>query len=160
MATIPCDNVVSLPAAESRRRAALFVNHLRNCIASCKRTLVENLQEAQSDVAGKLSQSIYWVESILSKCHEEGDLLFFTIRTDSSHVSEIIFKIITFREEFRFKLITGFWSSIFMVPIASTFWSKQSTILNCSLRRIGNARIRWNDRTWSFFSFYHISQEI
>lgn len=87
MATIPCDNVVSLPAAESRRRAALFVNHLRNCIASCKRTLVENLQEAQSDVAGKLSQSIYWVESILSKCHEEGDLLFFTIRTDSSHDS-------------------------------------------------------------------------
>ena len=39
------------------------------------------MQEAQSDVAAKLSQSIYWVESILSKCHEEGELLFFTIRT-------------------------------------------------------------------------------
>ena len=32
-------------------------------------------------MAAKLSQSIYWVESILSKCHEEGELLFFTIRT-------------------------------------------------------------------------------
>ena len=42
---------------------------------------MENSQEAQSDVAAKLSQSIYWVESILSKCHEEGELLFFTIRT-------------------------------------------------------------------------------
>ena len=31
-------------------------------------------------MAAKLSQSIYWVESILSKCHEEGELLFFTIR--------------------------------------------------------------------------------
>ena len=43
--------------------------------------LVDNSQEAQSEVAAKLSQSIYWVESILSKCHEEGELLFFTIRT-------------------------------------------------------------------------------
>ena len=44
MATIPNDTVLKLPAAESRRRAAIFANHLRNCIASCKRTLVENLQ--------------------------------------------------------------------------------------------------------------------
>ena len=87
MATIPPDNVHALPAAEFRRRAAIFVNHLRLCIASCKRTLVENLQEAQSKIAGKLSQSIYWVESVLSKCHEEGDLLFFTIRAEPQHVS-------------------------------------------------------------------------
>ena len=87
MVTIPPDHILSLPAAESRRRAAIFVNHLRNCISSCKRTLVENVQEAQSDVAGKLSQSIYWVESILSKCHEEGELLFFTIRSEPAHVS-------------------------------------------------------------------------
>ena len=38
-------------------------------------------------ITGKLSQSIYWVESILSKCHEEGDLLFFTIRAEPTHVS-------------------------------------------------------------------------
>ena len=87
MATIQPDNVSSLPAAEFRRRAAVFVNHLRLCIAACKRTLVENLQEAQSKIAAKLSQSIYWVEAVLSKCHEEGDLLFFTIRAEQTHVS-------------------------------------------------------------------------
>ena len=52
MTTLPPDHVVSLPAAEHRRRAAIFVNHLRTCIATCKRTLVENLQEAQSEIAG------------------------------------------------------------------------------------------------------------
>ena len=81
LTTIPPDVIQSLPASESRRRAASFVNSLRTCIACCKKTLVDNSQEAQSDVAAKLSQSIYWVESILSKCHEEGELLFFTIRT-------------------------------------------------------------------------------
>ena len=87
MSTIQPDNVSSLPAAEFRRRGAVFVNHLRLCIAACKRTLVENLQEAQSKIAAKLSQSIYWVEAVLSKCHEEGDLLFFTIRAEQTHVS-------------------------------------------------------------------------
>ncbi len=82
MATIPPDNILSLPTGEARRRAAIFVNQLRDCIASCKRTLVENLQEAQSETAGKLSQSIYFVETVLSKCHEEGELLFFTIRSE------------------------------------------------------------------------------
>ena len=52
MTSLPPDHVGSLPAAEHRRRAAIFVNHLRTCIASCKRTLVENLQEAQSEIAG------------------------------------------------------------------------------------------------------------
>ena len=37
-------------------------------------------QDAQCETAGKLSQSIYVVESLLGKCHEENDLLFFTIR--------------------------------------------------------------------------------
>jgi hypothetical protein len=51
-----------------------------------------NLQEAQSDVAGKLSQSIYWVESILSKCHEEGEMLFFTIRAEQVQVRWDVYK--------------------------------------------------------------------
>ncbi len=90
MTSLPGDHVTSMPAAEHRRRAAIFVNHLRTGIASCKRTLVENLAEAQSEIAGKLSQSIYWVESILSKCHEEGDLLFFTIRAEPTQVTTIM----------------------------------------------------------------------
>ena len=55
-----------------------------------------SLQETQSDAAGKLSQSIYIVESLLGKCHEEGDLLFFTIRADSQ-VSQNYFFVIKYQ---------------------------------------------------------------
>ena len=44
LATIPPDTIQSLPASESRRRAASFVNSLRTCIACCKKTLVDNAQ--------------------------------------------------------------------------------------------------------------------
>ncbi len=93
LSTIPPDAIQSLPAGESRRRAAAFVNTLRQCISCCKKTLVENAPEAQSDVAGKLSQSIYWVESILSKCHEEGEMLFFTIRSEPQQVFDYWHKL-------------------------------------------------------------------
>ena len=43
----------------------------------------DDTQDTQCETAGKLSQSIYVVESLLGKCHEENDLLFFTIRPDS-----------------------------------------------------------------------------
>ena len=44
--------------------------------------MLEKFQDTQCDAAGKLSQSIYVVESLLGKCHQEGELLFFTIRQD------------------------------------------------------------------------------
>ncbi|CAB4063543.1 dgkA [Lepeophtheirus salmonis] len=60
-----------------------------NVLLRQKKSLVENLQEeTKSEVAAKLSQSIYSVESLLGKCHEEGELLFFTIRGVPSGTNE------------------------------------------------------------------------
>ena len=86
MKTVTPDGIQSLDAPELRRRSAIVVNRLRQCIQACKRVLLEQFQDTQCDAAGKLSQSIYVVESLLGKCHQEGDLLFFTIRQDP-HVS-------------------------------------------------------------------------
>ena len=107
LSTVTPDGIQSLSAPELRRRSAIIVNRLRDCIATCKNILVEKFQvrflygiirekpvnntnaanslikDTQCDAAGKLSQSIYIVESMLGKCHEEADLLFFTIRADS-----------------------------------------------------------------------------
>ena len=86
MKTVNPDGILNLDAPELRRRSAIVVNRLRQCIQVCKRVLLEQFQDTQCDAAGKLSQSIYVVESLLGKCHQEGDLLFFTIRQDP-HVS-------------------------------------------------------------------------
>lgn len=82
MKTVTPDGILTLDAPELRRRSAIIVNRLRQCIEVCKRVLLEKFQDTQCDAAGKLSQSIYVVESLLGKCHQEGDLLFFTIRQD------------------------------------------------------------------------------
>ena len=99
------EEIQTLEAPELRRRSAIIVNILRENIAVCKRILLEKFQgvpffknifffpifltfeiihilDTQCDAAGKLSQSIYVVESLLGKCHQEGELLFFTIRHD------------------------------------------------------------------------------
>ena len=76
------DGIQTLDAPELRRRSAIVVSRLRTSIDVCKRVLLEKFQDTQCDAAGKLSQSIYVVESLLGKCHQEGDLLFFTIRQD------------------------------------------------------------------------------
>jgi len=80
--SLTLDGVSNLSTSEVRTRSATLAKHLRVAIDSCKRILVENFQDAQCETAGKLSQSIYVVESLLGKCHEENDLLFFTIRPD------------------------------------------------------------------------------
>ena len=82
MKTVTSDGIQTLDAPELRRRSAIVVSRLRTCIDVCKRVLLEKFQDTQCDAAGKLSQSIYVVESLLGKCHQEGDLLFFTIRQD------------------------------------------------------------------------------
>ena len=82
MKTVTSDGIQTLDAPELRRRSAIVVSRLRTCIDVCKRVLLEKFQDTQCDAAGKLSQRIYVVESLLGKCHQEGDLLFFTIRQD------------------------------------------------------------------------------
>lgn len=82
MKTVTSDGIMTLDAPELRRRSAIIVTRLRQCIEVSKRVLLEKFQDTQCDAAGKLSQSIYVVESLLGKCHQEGDLLFFTIRQD------------------------------------------------------------------------------
>ena len=82
MKTVTSDGIMTLDAPELRRRSAIIVSRLRHCIEVSKRVLLEKFQDTQCDAAGKLSQSIYVVESLLGKCHQEGDLLFFTIRQD------------------------------------------------------------------------------
>ena len=96
MKTVNPDGILNLDAPELRRRSAIVVNRLRQCIQVCKRVLLEQFQDTQCDAAGKLSQSIYVVESLLGKCHQEGDLLFFTIRQDP-HVSTKLILFIRFR---------------------------------------------------------------
>ena len=76
MKTVTPDGILTLDAPELRRRSAIIVNRLRECIEVCNRVLLEKFQDTQCDAAGKLSQSIYVVESLLGKCHQEGDLLF------------------------------------------------------------------------------------
>ena len=80
--TVTSEEIQILEAPELRKRSAIIVNILRQCIEVCKRILLEKFQDTQCDAAGKLSQSIYVVESLLGKCHQEGELLFFTIRQD------------------------------------------------------------------------------
>ena len=110
--SVTSEEIQTLEAPELRRRSAIIVNILRENIAVCKRILLEKFQgnyfsfiktifcfpqtffiylilkyiftylDTQCDAAGKLSQSIYVVESLLGKCHQEGELLFFTIRHD------------------------------------------------------------------------------
>ena len=100
MKTVTSDGILTLDAPELRRRSAIIANRLRQyvfvimlfkvlnsklffrCIDVSKRVLLEKFQDTQCDAAGKLSQSIYVVESLLGKCHQESDLLFFTIRQD------------------------------------------------------------------------------
>ena len=92
MKTVTPDGILTLDAPELRRRSAIIVNRLRECIEVCKRVLLEKFQDTQCDAAGKLSQSIYVVESLLGKCHQEGDLLFFTIRQDPP-VSQLLYSV-------------------------------------------------------------------
>ena len=70
-----CNNVVCFLKFQ-------VLNFFFRCIDVSKRVLLEKFQDTQCDAAGKLSQSIYVVESLLGKCHQESDLLFFTIRQD------------------------------------------------------------------------------
>ena len=89
MKTVTSDGIMTLDAPELRRRSAIIVSRLRHCIEVSKRVLLEKFQDTQCDAAGKLSQSIYVVESLLGKCHQEGDLLFFTIRQDPQVIQMI-----------------------------------------------------------------------
>ena len=98
MKTMTPDGIQTLDAPELRRRSAIIVNRLRQCIEVCKQVLLEKFQDTQCDAAGKLSQSIYVVESLLGKCHQEGDLLFFTIRQDPQVLNPNIFFV--FKSDF------------------------------------------------------------
>ena len=81
---------------------------MRQCIDVCKRILLEKFQDTQCDAAGKLSQSIYVVESLLGKCHQEGDLLFFTIRHETQELRRNSwFKVPKFARSPTFNLTGG-----------------------------------------------------
>ena len=60
----------------------MFTNYFEKILLYFKSHFINHLQETQSDAAENLSHSIYNVESLLGKCHEEGDLIFFTIRNE------------------------------------------------------------------------------